>query len=978
MCTGNAPLRSSRMGIFVTWIRPLLQFALLVWPFQLALCAGAGFEVSLQVTGGAHRMFRQGIDHPVLEITAWSTDSVSHDLVTDFRVLDILNQPNGETPASIKLHVQADGSKLSTKVPLAEQIGYYSVSVMLSDGPQTITRSIDLGMVWPPYPGVRPDSFFATNAAPQQGEDMQLLETIGMKVQRTHFFPRVVTNSVNWPKELPAGKAVPLNFDALDQEWKEMQAHGLWVLPLVGYSLVGAGVFDRTPLAERLGMYGPPNDNERFIRTWEIILKHYPELTTIEFWNEPWTFGWTWAATPEAYRRLQTDWCKMALSVNPHYRLVAASSVPFVRDELEPFPDSWDGLLQGITHHPYTDGALQQSFRSGDVFRAIDETGVTARDLGLPYAYLTEGGTSYRSPKPLNPDEPFNNIENAQKLVQYYVVAALAGVFMGNAQEGIGFGTGWTKSNTAFAVLTHFLEDRVPLVEIWPRQELLWGGIFANRKFATRENKSLPRSAELSARWSVKVPPEREADDTKVAVVWGLTGPSAEHLDSEGELVIADASDLRAYDLMGKEIPSSDGKLVLPLSPNPIYITTDRLDVLSLRDRLRGALLRHLTPLNLYAFSLQAPASKEQSLAVRLENQINRRLTGTLVLRVAGTDKTASTHFAVDSGALTEVSLEWPPLPSLPDNRYPVNLTANFDNDDGDQSFSPVTREQTLAVARFEKRTVHFSGSLADWADLTPVTVDSNQFQEPGSNASSLQNPNATPQPNSAAPKRVTGHIYTAYDDDFVYVGAAVHEDQFRCSAGEPFLSTWANVTTVLPYLQGEPAGLRHITDCGSIFQFSFGFRDRVPYMGRQIDDPWAWKGTFYDTDYSYVAHTSTTGDQLIRIWGPDTGRRNGYQTESVPAIGPVPGGEVKVTRDEPNKITLYEIAIPRQQLALFDPDRRQCRFGFILYNSDLPFGTSISWSETAGIFDYWQTPGSFPPTWKNHLACQTFFGIEK
>ena len=872
-------------------------------------------------------MFRQGIDHPILEITAWSTDAASHDLVASFQVADIFDRPCRGAPASIKLQVDADGSKLSTEVPLPEEIGYYFISVTLSEGPQAIMRSIDLGIVWPPYPGVRPDSFFATNAAPQQGEDMQLLETIGMKVQRTHFFPGVATTDINWPKELPAGKPVPLNFDELDQEWKEMQAHGLWVLPIVGYSLVGAGVFDRTPLAERIGMYGPPNDDERFIRTWEIILKHYPELTTIEFWNEPWTFGWTWAATPEAYRRLQTDWCKMALSLNPHYRLVAGSSVPFVRDELEPFPDSWEGLLQGITHHPYTDGALQENFRSGDVFRAIDETGVAARDLGLPYAYLTEGGTSYRSPKPLNPNEPFNNIENAQKLVQYYVVAALAGVFMGNAQERIGFGPGWTKSNTAFAILTHFLEDRVPLVDIWPSQELLWGGIFANRKFATQELKSLPRGNELSARWEVKVPPEREADDSKVAVIWGLTGSSAEHLDSEGELVIADASDLQAYDLTGREIPSSDGQLVLPLSPNPVYITTERLGVLTLRDRIQGARIRHLTPLNFYALSLQAPASEKQDLSVRLQNQINRRLTGTLVLRAAGTDKTASTHFEVDPGALTEVALEWPSLPSQPDNRYQINLTANLDNDDGDQSFSPVTREQTLAVARFEKRTVHLKGSLTDWEGLTPVSVDSEQFQQPASDASSLQNPNATPQPNTLRSKRITGRVYTAYDDDFVYLGAAVNEDRLHCSAGEPFISTWGNVTTVLPYLQGEPAGLRYVTECGSVFQFSFGFRDRVPYIGRQIDDPWAWKGTFYDTDYSYVAHVSATGDQLFRIWGPDTGRRNGYQTESVPGIGPVPRGEVKITRDEPNKLTLYEIAIPRQQMSPLRSRKRTMPF---------------------------------------------------
>jgi hypothetical protein len=76
------------------------------------------------------------------------------------------------------------------------------------------------------------------------------------------------------------------------------------------------------------------------------------------------------------------------------------------------------------------------------------------------------------------------------------------------------------------------------------------------------------------------------------------------------------------------------------------------------------------------------------------------------------------------------------------------------------------------------------------------------------------------------------------------------------------------------------------------------------------MDDPWAWKGCFYDTDYSFVAHVSTKGDQLIRIWSPDGSREDAYQTEAVPGIGPVPGGKVKITRDESQKLTIYEMAI--------------------------------------------------------------------
>jgi hypothetical protein len=67
------------------------------------------------------------------------------------------------------------------------------------------------------------------------------------------------------------------------------------------------------------------------------------------------------------------------------------------------------------------------------------------------------------------------------------------------------------------------------------------------------------------------------------------------------------------------------------------------------------------------------------------------------------------------------------------------------------------------------------------------------------------------------------------------------------------------------------------------------------------------------DSTIPFVAHVSTEGDQLIEIWRPDGSRQDGYQTEAVPGIGPMPGGKVKITRDESLKLTIYEIAIARR-----------------------------------------------------------------
>ncbi|HUU11036.1 MAG TPA: hypothetical protein VM431_10925 [Phycisphaerae bacterium] len=144
------------------------------------------------------------------------------------------------------------------------------------------------------------------------------------------------------------------------------------------------------------------------------------------------------------------------------------------------------------------------------------------------------------------------------------------------------------------------------------------------------------------------------------------------------------------------------------------------------------------------------------------------------------------------------------------------------------------------------------------------------------------------------------------------------------------------------------------------------------------MDDPYAWKGHFYDTDYHYAAHVSTEGDQLIRQWGPDTGRRIAYQTDKVPGYGPVRGATIKIRRDEAAKVTVYEMAIPRRELAMFDPAKGRCRFGFVLGNDEkLGLGGGLEWSAAAGVFDHWYASGSFGPSWVSQLPCQTFFGIE-
>jgi hypothetical protein len=569
--------------------------------------------------------------------------------------------------------------------------------------------------------------------------------------------------------------------------------------------------------------------------------------------------------------------------------------------------------------------------------------------------------------------EPNDNVINAAKIVQYYVNAQLDGAFTGDAQWEIGYGPRWTRSNTAFAVMTNLLEDRPVVADIWPEQPLLTGAIFAAPQWITPEVKTLPRAAELKSRWTVPIPADRANDTTKVAVLWALTGLTKDKLDAEGRLHLNHADDIRAFDLTGREIAAKQGALDVPLGPNPVYLTTDKLGIIEFRNRIINARMENLTPVNAYALSLGGPVTEKQALSVRVQNQINRDLSGKLTLKVLSTGQTSATSFRIAAGKLIEVPVIWPGIHPSKDNQYVIQLTAKID---GDSSLKDFTGRQVLEEACFVPRTITVDGSLDDWQGVTPVQIDSAQLQTGVDPTVYLLNPGLQ---HAAASKssHITARVYTAYDQDNIYVAVDVNEPELKCTAGEPVVKGRLVTKVTLPYRQGMPDGLNHITSCGDVFEFAFGFRDRVPQIGRQMDDPYAWKGNFFDTDYCYTANVSTNGDQLTRLYGADTSRRNGYQTDAVPGMGPVPGAKIKITRDEAKQETIYEMAIPRTEISLFHPKDKRLRFGFILYNDEhLGTDNGLSWSEMAGVFDFWKTYGSYPPSWISTLPCQTFFGI--
>ena len=922
--------------------------------------------------------------------------------------------------------------------------GFYRIQVIAVNGDQRDIGFTEIGIVPPSARGLRPNSFFASNTSDiKLGKDLGLLDLLGIKVQRTHFYPE--TDSI---PAIAENRALEFNYSLLDRYFDEAAGKGTWVLPIAGYAFPGT----RSALAEEMNLHGPPRHFGEFALSWKDIIRRYPEIRVYELWNEPWIFEWTWAANAADYREMQKLWCEAALDADSSIRIIAGNSCMFVEDNIEPYPEIWKGLIHGTTHHPYAH-AEARSLRHNAQIRSIDYGYLVNRRMNLPYYYLTEGGTLYSTPagitgawnkiemllkkmvrldngeelialfnnyrynhnaikysdprrddisrtkihkqelKDLLLDKGAGNKEsseileslldafyislqdeigkghnsnvNASKAVHYTVFSALHGAYQTNIQWRLGFGPEWTRSNTTLAVCSYFLEDRTIVADIWPESNLTYGAVFANPEYIDNELLNLERSGELTSRWEEPVPENAKHKDLKVAVVFSLTGPTQDSLDTHGTITIPEARHIRAFDCTGREIFKHGSKMIIPLNEYPVYLVTTELTAFELHQAVSDAEIENVSALSFYATSLTRPVDESQVLHLRIDNHVNRIINGEVTISISG-QKVGRHRFSSQPG-LTDFYIPVDKPEAAQEGIYPARI--EIVSDAGNYS-----RTQLIQRALFTRGSRVIDGKLDDWKDSRPVIIDSDMLKQGIDLTRYLFNPTLEkPDSGQAEDVRVAAMVYTSFDESYVYVAAEVLEDTLINTAGREAMVSGVGTG----YTEGMPGGLMHPRFTGDMLMLGFGFRDRVPGFGRQMDDPLAWKGQFYDTDYLYLAYTSESGSQLIRQWGADTHRQNGFQTDPAEAIDQVPGAEIVIKRDEENKTTVYEIAIPRDELDLFCEKEEILRFGFILVNNEgAGIGGKLQWSEAAGVFDYWLNLGSYAPTWDQNLPCQTFFGI--
>ena len=161
----------------------LIGLVCLALPVQRASAAADAIQTSLTLIGGAHHVFVVGAEAPKLHLSLSSQDHQAHHVDVSLRADDLWGRPT-DWKRNVLIDLTGPGTG-ATDIDLPKDVGFYDVSADFTSGAFYQTNHIEMAVVYPPAKGIRPDSFFASNTSNiKSGEDLLLLERIGMKIQR--------------------------------------------------------------------------------------------------------------------------------------------------------------------------------------------------------------------------------------------------------------------------------------------------------------------------------------------------------------------------------------------------------------------------------------------------------------------------------------------------------------------------------------------------------------------------------------------------------------------------------------------------------------------------------------------------------------------------------------------------------------------------------------------------------------------------
>ena len=529
-------------------------------------------------------------------------------------------------------------------------------------------------------------------------------------------------------------------------------------------------------------------------------------------------------------------------------------------------------------------------------------------------------------------------------MVAQHVMAALAGAYRVEMRSGT-IAPNQLRESAAYATMVSLLNGRVPARDLFPSAPNLWGAVFASPAIVNADA-DIPRKSALSTRWKTSGDPQ---DETKVAIVWSYVGEDARHVD-RGAMVIEDSEGIDALDLFGNPIGERrKSQLRVPIGEVPVYLTS-RLPIQTFAERVSAAKLEDLTPIALQVLPLAQPPDSAEKLVVRVQNQLNRPISGTLTLNlpIGWSAQLVKYPFALEAGEMKHVPFDLIGAIANRDNIYAVSVTAEVDK-------KKYERAQIVQVAAAVYGSVVIDGDLSDWADAYPLQLDYEQLTHPKAYARVLFNPRGKRPEPTGIKRQVSARVYTKWDDQYFYFAAEVVEPELKQDAA-----------------LAPNTGRKDFWN-GDAVQLAFSRNERAPDDYHAAGDPWQWKGAFRDSEFAFVVMAAQEGRAVARLFAPGSP----FRAASVATTGyaKVKGAKVVVRREDAESKTFYEVAIPLAEIGgLKPPDG--VRFGFVLHNNEGVRGGRLQWGEAVGTWDDLNNIGSLVPLNEPFLPCQTVWGF--
>ena len=621
-------------------------------------------------------------------------------------------------------------------------------------------------------------------------------------------------------------------------------------------------------------------------------------LWGLENYNEPWEGGGIsgWARDCLEYRKIQKLIANSARKVSPDIRILAASSImntedKFYSDGSKEFDDYVDIFTDHYVVPAMCYGPMVARAHGKESMET--ECWVVNSEFMLPQVMVQFMASGQRRLAPWHPRVLFDSMEGGVLIPTPVLAATTAFNYLV---------TGKSFEKTAF--LSH----------------LPW--VFQFGKDDDRDGVLVLFGQLLSA--FGKDPKER---------------PWAQVEASSGGTLIIDNADglLRFRDLAANPMYEGQQKVTLPLSILPTYIQCEQGPAAAV-ERIRQARIEGKRPVEILPRDFtRLLTDNGATLTVGIHNCLNRPVSGTLTVSAPNEVKLRSSKAEVTlaAGETKWLSFGIAAATPKPTNAYPFEF--RFSSPAGDAEYGEVLHS---AVAR--KRTIKIDGNLDDWKDLPGVGVIAAAQKAEASEA--MRRPWL--ELKDQLPDGTFAEFKLAWDDDFLYASAQVHEKSpqqgiprvegrdenliFHTKADDevepykgflakypgrsfaevPYVYRWSPESpppeTGLPHIPFRRDRLHIALDVTEGWHDLAPTTDRVPLGFHAVPD----------TDYEYALYLCKDGSELWRMLAPGVPRIHDFprQPRGERTTGPVAGAKHVVKLD--GNVYTYEVAIPRAELA--------------------------------------------------------------